>query len=83
MEFKISRASSWDNEKKPLEDDRVYYKVLPKYSDNNEKRKVWFIKINTLEELIDLYNKEGSLILEEDYFDGNIKEIIIYDDYIE
>ncbi len=82
MEFEISRASLWKDDK-PLEDDRVYYKILPKYLDNKEKRKVWFIKINTLEELIDLYNKEGSLIIDEDYFDENIKEIIIYDDYIE
>jgi hypothetical protein len=87
MEFIISRASQW-NDKKPLKDKRVYSKVIPKYKNvdgeySKETKRAWFIEINTLEELIDLYKLEGDLIIGKDMLNEDYTKLVIYDDYIE
>lgn len=43
----------------------------------------WFIKINTLEDLLKLEEKYGELIIKTFYENKNYKEIEIYDDYRE
>lgn len=87
MEFMISRASQW-NDKKPLKDKRVYSKVIPKYKNvdgeySKETKRAWFIEINTLEELIDLYKLEGDLIIQKNWLNNDYIYLTIYDDYIE
>lgn len=47
------------------------------------KAEGWFIKINTIEELLKLEEKYGDLIITTLYNNKNIKEIEIYDDYRE
>lgn len=42
-----------------------------------------FIEINTLEELIELYNECGDIIITQNINNGYITEIEIYDDYRE
>lgn len=63
MEFLIRRTSSYLNSRQPVEG--AY-----------QKDEEWYIKINSLEELIKLSEKEGQIIIEEDYLE-------IYDDYRE
>lgn len=85
MEFIIQRTSDCinDYETKPIRNDnRLYFKKLPKYRDYDEKRKVWFIKIDTLEELMQLYKEQGDLIICEDYLEKT-PVIEIYDDWRE
>lgn len=43
----------------------------------------WTIEINTLEDLMKLYNKYGDLIIQKHYDIKNMQEIVIYDDYVE
>jgi len=43
----------------------------------------WFIKINTIEDLLKLEEKYGDLIIRTFYDNKNYKEIEIYDDYRE
>lgn len=43
----------------------------------------WTIEINTLEELMKLYDKYGDLIIKNSIWCENIPEIKIYDDYVE
>lgn len=63
MEFMISRTSYWTNDKRPTE--KAY-----------KEGDCWYIKINSLEELIELSKKEGQIIINEDILE-------IYDDYRE
>lgn len=43
----------------------------------------WFIEINSLEELMELYNEVGDIIISQSTFNPDITEIEIYDDYRE
>lgn len=63
MEFMITRTSLWTNNQKP-------YQKAYKEGEN------WYIKINSLDELIELTRKEGKIIIDEDSLE-------IYDDYRE
>ena len=63
MEFMITRTSFWESSNKPTE--KAY-----------EKDGDWYIKINSLEELIELTKKEGEIIIGGDYLE-------IYDDFRE
>lgn len=47
------------------------------------KTKVWTIKIDTLEELLELFNTYGELIIKSSFENDNIYEIEIYDDWRE
>lgn len=78
MEFMLERLSYkyFRAEEKPLEDDRVYKKP---YKDEFR----WYIKINTVEELIELQEKEGELVITSELFDDKSKKLIICDDYLE
>ena len=75
MQFKIRRASTIgfgsDSDKKPIEQ---------AYKKNNN----WYVDINSLSELLDLENEEGSIIIQDNYeWEEDGKTIIIYDDYLE
>ena len=63
MEFMITRTSLWTNNKKPTQQ---------AYKEGGN----WYIKINSLDELIELTRKEGQIIIDEDSLE-------IYDDYRE
>lgn len=121
MEFEISRASIW-NDEKPCEeaykkqiiriDERGFetfeehdkillrdkkwleegfnHKIIPannKFKNQHIYREfndeIWCIKINSLVELLKLQDKYGDIILSTCYKNNNIREIKIYDDYIE
>lgn len=71
MEFRVTRSSQFFDEK-PRN-----VKELYKKSDG------WYIKINTLEELIAFENKYGSLIISKNYDNQEEMQIEIYDDYRE
>ncbi len=43
----------------------------------------WFLEINTLEELLDFKNKYGQIIILESWYNPDIVELEIYDDYRE
>lgn len=63
MEFMITRTSLWTNNQKPTQ---------KAYKEGGN----WYIKINSLDELIELTRKEGKIIIDEDFLE-------IYDDYRE
>lgn len=44
---------------------------------------VWFIEINTIDELIEFCNKNGDVVIEDCAWNTSHKKILIYDDYIE
>jgi hypothetical protein len=71
MEFRIIRSSQFSDEK-PRNVKGIYKK-----KDN------WYIKINTLEELIDFYKQYGDLIISENWDNKKEMQIEIYDDYRE
>ena len=71
MKFRVIRSSQFSDEK-PRNVKGIYKK------DDN-----WYIKINTLEELIDFYNQYGSLIISENWDNEKEMQIEIYDDYRE
>lgn len=51
------------------------------YSDANAD--VWFVEINTLEELIKFYEENGDIIIKDCFWNKSYTEIEIYDDYRE
>ncbi len=71
MEFRIIRSSQFVDEK-PINVKNIY-----------KKGDGWYIKINTLEELIAFENKYGSLIISKVWDNGKEMQIEIYDDYRE
>lgn len=71
MEFRVTRSSQFFDEK-PRNVKNIY-----------EKGDGWYIKINTLEELIAFENKYGSLIIEKNWDNQEEMQIEIYDDYRE
>jgi hypothetical protein len=71
MEFRVTRSSQLIDEK-PRNVKGIYEK-----GDN------WYIKINTLEELIAFENKYGNLIISKNYDNQEEMQIEIYDDYRE
>ena len=122
MEFKISRTSIWNNDKKPCDDayrkkiiiidergfksfeehDEKFsrgekwlekgfnHKILPAnerfdhehiYREFNGE--IWAIEINTLENLLDLKEKYGEIIVKNAYENDSINELEIYDDWRE
>lgn len=78
MKFIVKRASKWKNEDVLVDEakcDVVDY--------NGRTINVYSIEINTLEELINFYNKYGNIVIREGISDRESIEILIYDDYIE
>ena len=71
MEFRVTRSSQFIDEK-PRNVKNIY-----------EKGDGWYIKINTLEELIAFENKYGALIISKDWDTQEEMQIEIYDDYRE
>lgn len=71
MEIEIYRASDGYGESAVTRPTEKAYKKNNKDGSYN-----WYIKINTLEELMELVKKEYSIIIYEDM-------MMIYDDYIE
>lgn len=82
MKFRIKRTSNWDGEEKPCENAYGGEHLGGRADDV----RVWYIDINTLDELIALRNEvENELIIDttwEKELNG-IPEIEIYDDYRE
>lgn len=71
MEFRVTRSSQFSDEK-PRDVKGIYKK------DDN-----WYIKINTLEELLAFYKEYGDLIISENLDNKEEMQIEIYDDYRE
>ena len=71
MEFRVTRSSQFIDEK-PRNVKNIY-----------EKGDGWYIKINTLEELLAFENKYGALIISKDWDNQEEMQIEIYDDYRE
>ena len=71
MEFRVTRSSQWSDEK-PRNVKEAY-----------KKGENWYIKIGTLEDLIDFYKKYGSLIIEKSWDNKKEIQIEIYDYYRE
>jgi hypothetical protein len=71
MEFRVIRSSQFSDEK-PRNVKGIY-----------KKDGYWYIKINTLEELIDFYNQYGDLIISQNWDNEKEMQIEIYDDYRE
>ena len=44
---------------------------------------VWFVEINTLDELMKFCDKYGDIVITNSIRNETYKEILIYDDYIE
>lgn len=68
MEFWITKASSSDNKTKPCKNAHM--------KKNEYGAKLWYVNINTLDELAELIKEVGPLII---YLD----EITIYDAFVE
>ena len=71
MEFRVTRSSQFFD-KKPRNVKNIY-----------EKGDGWYIKINTLEELIAFYEEYGNLIIERNWDNQEEMQIEIYDYYRE
>lgn len=53
------------------------------YIEREFESKAWFIKIDSLEQLLKLTNKYGDIILDKSFLNNDIYSIEIYDDYRE
>lgn len=89
MLFKISRASSWDNEK-PTEDAEYRETVMRRPHRKSYTAKYYTVEVNTLEELLKYadINRDGIIVdKNNDEYSaektGCKYNILIYDDYIE
>ena len=79
MEYIITKTSEWKHGIYPpcknAKEKTVLYWGKPEW--------VWVVEINTLEDLMELQNEHGDIIIRDSIkFDG-YKEIVIYDDYME
>jgi|GEM_PF-4960249 len=87
MEFKMERASLLLSNKKPIQDVRLYSKKYPRWKDAeghySGEELGWFMKINTLEELMEFYKEYGDVVIRTNWGNEDITELIIYDDYLE
>lgn len=82
MKFYISRTSDPFNENSPC-DNAI---LLNPNRDVSWENPIYGIEINSLEELMELKNKVGDIIISEAYYDDisySPYEIEIYDDYRE
>lgn len=82
-EFKERLKENW-------EDKGFNHKIIPANDYINHKHiyrefndKIWCIKINSLEELLQLQDKYGSIILTKCFKNDNIRSLEIYDDWRE
>lgn len=81
MEFVLSRTSSGDvnvdDKKYKVTKTQEYDEWLEEYIDK------YFIEINSLEELMEFQKGYGKIIIMDNRYGGEMKEIEIYDDYRE
>ena len=81
MKFVLSRTSSGDvnvdDNKYKVTKTQEYDEWLEKYIDK------YFIEINSLEELMEFQKGYGKIIIMDNRYGGEMKEIEIYDDYRE
>lgn len=91
MKFVLSRTSTHakeirdikvdnnkvDNKKYKVTEGQVYFRYVRKYIDR------LFIEINSLEELMEFQKDYGTIIIMNNIYDGEVKEIEIYDEYRE
>lgn len=81
MKFVLSRTSSGDvnvdDKKYKVTKTQEYDEWLEKYIDK------YFIEINSLEELMEFQKGYGKIIIMDNRYGGEMKEIEIYDDYRE
>ena len=74
MKIKIRRTSVWDDEKPCQEAYKEKY-----VSDNGNKYIGWFIDINSLDELLELKEKYGDIIITNNILNQDRLELEIYD----
>ena len=78
MKFLVKRASKWIDE-----DILVDEAKHEEFNYNGRTLDLYYVDINTLEELMAFENKYGRLVIGDNIFDDRYKQILIYDDYIE
>lgn len=89
--FFVDERTVDDPSKLRMKDDREdWYKIGANHRVENGhiKRdkgpiKVWFIRVDSLQELLKIYNKYGNLIIQQNYHNPEYMHIEIYDDYRE
>lgn len=85
MKFIVSRTSAWSDEKpcdEAMRDTAVTeYKVGQEMV--REMKDIWSIELNTLDELMEFFNKHGTIVITDWWDNQAYKEIEIYDDYRE
>lgn len=85
MKFIVhSTSGGW--KEKPCEE-AVRDSIITEYQVGKEiirnPKDVWSIEINTLEELIDFFERNGDIIIKDCFWNRSLREIEIYDDYRE
>ena len=93
MEFVISRTSIWDYEYEDKTDDEIIEMMKLPQNLNiqfkefvdifGNKIKCPILKIDGLQELLDLENEVGQIIIRHSDYSKDFMEIEIYDDYRE
>ena len=78
MKFLVRRASGWLGG-----DVFVDEAKHEEFNYNGRTLDLYYVDINTLEELMAFENKYGRLVIGDNIFDDRHKQILIYDDYIE
>lgn len=83
MKFEISRVSEW-HDKSPCEEAYSQEVEFFAYEGEPNPQTVWFIDINTLEELMAFCTKYGDLVLRPSTWRiADVPSLEIYDDYRE
>lgn len=78
MKFLVRRASVWLGG-----DVYVDEAKCEEFNYNGRTLNLYYVEINTLEELMAFEKKYGRLVIGDNIFDDRYKQILIYDDYIE
>ena len=82
---KLTSFEEYDNMfKENFTDNGINHRINKQgYIERELESKAWFIKLDSLEELLEFTNKYGNIILDKSFFNHDIYTIEIYDDYRE
>lgn len=84
MTFEIRRASDYSyHGVKPCDKSYAIEATRTNIFDETVKYNKYLIDINTLDDLMDVIKRDGSIIIYPAHTDADMPSIVIYDDYVE
>jgi len=81
MKFEVSRTSIVNEDLKPCDEAKKEYFIC-KRSGSDRLHSLWVVEINSIDDLVDFYEKYGQIIISKSFYEcDDVKyEIEIYDE---